>query len=98
MSLGFGNSLLAGCILKWPWLVIPALAVSGGLLYTTICGEAPIAEPQKPPVVVVTPTPQPEVIIPPAPKFEVITPSDVQQVKPTPVPLKPVPPKKKNNG
>lgn len=91
---GIGNSFFVACLLKFPWM-IPVVAVSGGLFYSTVCGAPAPVPPEKPAIVQAVSTPPP-VVAPvqvPAPA-PVVAPA-VEQPKPVPAPL---PPKKKIKG
>lgn len=77
-----GNAVIANILMRWP-VLIPGAVIAGGVA---------LAEPETPP-----PPPPPVVVQPPAP-----IPAPVFELKATPeikpVPVKPLPKKKKING
>jgi hypothetical protein len=84
---GIGNSLLAGCVMKWPWLIPVAMIGAGGLVYDSCFGPAPVT-----PVVVVAPAP----VVAVAPAPVVTQPAPFVQVTPEPPKaIDPPPPLKK---
>ena len=85
---GIGNSLLVGCLLKFP-VMIPVIALTGGIFYSAVC-DAPPAAPS-------APMPEPAIVNavyvpPPVVVAPVVTPPVVVE-DPKPV-LKPLPKKK----
>lgn len=88
---GIGNSLLVGCLMKWPWLIPVAMIGAGGLVYQSCFDGSDTTIPVVPPPAVVVPaeTTTPVVVMPLAkPEPVVETPKVV--VPPTPLPPKKV--------
>jgi hypothetical protein len=87
---GIGNSLLAGCIMKWPWLIPVAMFGLGGVVYESCFGgSASVAPTVAPAAVAPAPTP----VVAPASVVEVPKPIVVEPPKPV-TPPPPLPPKK----
>ena len=85
---GIGNSLLVGCLLKFP-VMIPVIALTGGIFYSAVCDTPPVAPsaPMPEVVKVVAPAPAPVVT-----RAVIVTPPPV--VEPPKVVPQPLPPKK----
>lgn len=91
---GIGNSLLVGCLMKWPWLIPAAMFGVGGLVYESCFDGSSSSTPIIPPPTVVVPAEKvtPVVVVPLVkPAEPVATPTESPAPVTTPQPL---PPKK----
>jgi len=90
-----GNSLIVGCLMKWPFLIPIAIIGAGGLVYQSCFGDEPVTAVTPPPAIIV-PTVVPKAVEQPK-ALVAEQPKVVEPPKAVEPPL-PLPPKKKIKG